>query len=71
MKNDLMFFEKREYEIREMDSVGRQIYGKLLYVTKNFEDALENLAKIQNKDKNRKVGLLVTGGYKNEKKFED
>lgn len=51
-----------EYQIREMESVGKQIYGKLLYVTKNFDDALDHLLSIQKRDTRRKVGLLIANG---------
>jgi len=53
---------KQEYEIREMKSVGRQVYGKLLYATRSLDDAFENLLRIQNKNRNRKVALLVKNG---------
>lgn len=53
---------RREYQIREMESVGKQIYGKLLYATRDFDDALEHLLLIQNKDKKRKIGLLIANG---------
>jgi hypothetical protein len=58
---------KTEYQIREMVSVGRQVYGKLLYATRNFDDALEHLLLIQNRDRKRKVGLLVANGERHEK----
>lgn len=47
------------YEIREMLSVRRQVYGRLLYVTNDFEDALDHLVIIQRKEKNGNVGLLI------------
>lgn len=53
---------RREYQIREMESVGKQIYGKLLYATRDFDDALEHLLLIQNKDIKRKIGLLIANG---------
>lgn len=53
---------RREYQIREMESVGKQVYGKLLYATRDFDDALEHLLLIQNKDRNRKIGLLIANG---------
>ena len=53
---------RREYQIREMESVGKQIYGKLLYATRDFDDALEHLLLIQNKDRKRKIGLLIANG---------
>ena len=56
-----------EYQIREMVSVGKQVYGKLLYATRNFDDALEHLLLIQNRDRKRKVGLLVANGGHHEK----
>ena len=61
---------KTEYQIREMVSVGRQVYGKLLYATRNFDDALEHLLLIQNRDRKRKVGLLVTNGDRHEKRSD-
>lgn len=61
----------REYQIREMNSVGRQIYGKLLYATRDFEDALDHLLLVQKRDKNRKVGLLIaTSGDHHEQKCD-
>lgn len=57
---------RREYQIREMESVGKQIYGKLLYATRDFDDALEHLLLIQNKDRNRKIGLLIANGDNHE-----
>jgi len=60
----------KEYQIREMNSVGRQIYGKLLYVTRDFDDALDHLLLIQKRDKNRKIGLLVTSGNHHEQKCD-
>lgn len=53
---------RQEYEIREMKSVGRQVYGKLLYATRSLDDALENLLRIQNKNTNRKIALFVKNG---------
>jgi|DEB0MinimDraft_6_1074348.scaffolds.fasta_scaffold10356_8 hypothetical protein len=53
---------RQEYEIREMKSVGRQVYGKLLYATRSLDDALENLLRIQNKNTNRKIALVVKNG---------
>lgn len=53
---------RREYQIREMESVGKQVYGKLLYATRDFDDALEHLLLIQNRDRKRKVGLLIANG---------
>lgn len=53
---------RQEYEIREMKSVGRQVYGKLLYATRSLDDALENLLRIQNKNTNRKIALVVNNG---------
>ena len=61
---------KTEYQIREMVSVGRQVYGKLLYATRNFDDALEHLLLIQNRDRKRKIGLLVTNGDRHEKRSD-
>jgi hypothetical protein len=61
---------KTEYQIREMVSVGRQVYGKLLYATRNFDDALEHLLLIQNRNRKRKVGLLVTNGDRHEKRSD-
>ena len=61
---------KTEYQIREMVSVGRQVYGKLLYATRNFDDALEHLLLIQNRDRKRKVGLLVANGEHHEKRSD-
>ena len=61
---------KTEYQIREMVSVGRQVYGKLLYATRNFDDALEHLLLIQNRNLKRKVGLLVTNGDRHEKRSD-
>jgi len=53
---------RQEYEIREMKSVGKQVYGKLLYATRSLDDALENLLRIQNKNTNRKIALVVKNG---------
>lgn len=53
---------RREYQIREMESVGKQVYGKLLYATRDLDDALDHLLLIQNKDRKRKIGLLITNG---------
>lgn len=53
---------RREYQIREMESVGKQVYGKLLYATRDFDDALEHLLLIQNKDRKRRIGLLIANG---------
>jgi hypothetical protein len=61
---------KTEYQIRELVSVGRQVYGKLLYATRNFDDALEHLLLIQNRDRKRKIGLLVTNGDRHEKRSD-
>lgn len=61
---------RREYQIREMESVGKQSYGKLLYATRDFDDALEHLLLIQNKDKKRKIGLLITNGDYREQMYD-
>lgn len=50
------------YEIREMESTRRQVYGRLLYVTKDFHDALDKLLILQKKDRNRTVVLLTAKG---------
>ena len=48
------------YEIREMESTRRQVYGRLLHVTNDFHEALDKLLEVQKKDRSRTVALLTS-----------
>lgn len=50
------------YEIREMESTRRQVYGRLLYATNDLYDALDKLLILQKEDRNRTVALLTAKG---------